>query len=92
MKKKNDVDGDPKTEFIDDALDYITEGRLASVRSKILEDVPFYGVAVALAGDALGDIATQEENRWVTATLAEKEKIRKAVTDAAFRLVKRVVE
>lgn len=86
------------------ACAFVTPERLVSVRSKMAQEAPFPEVARALAQDALDDVeksaaaekeeAGEEEgdaNEWVawrTAPDSAKKRVRKAVTDAAFALVK----
>jgi Rnl2 family RNA ligase len=68
------------------ACDFVTSGRLASVRSKLLQDAPFYDVAMALAADAMLDVVQQAF--WITAADALQKRIKKSVTNASFILVK----
>jgi Rnl2 family RNA ligase len=76
------------------ACAFVTPGRLASVRSKMLQDAPFFETAKALAADVLSEIEVNaaagddEYAFWALASDALKKRISKSVTNAAFALVK----
>ena len=82
---------DAKADAVARGCAYVTPGREAAVRSKLLPSASFYEVAQALAADALADIeAGGDEDRtwWTEAPDAVQKRVRKQVTNAAFIQVK----
>ncbi len=69
------------------ACSFINAARLAATRSKLLADAPIYDVATALVADAM--VSVQEEDFWAGLTEGARKRVRKAMTDVAFALVKR---
>lgn len=70
------------------ALQFVTEVRLTNVRSKHLGDALPHIIALALAADAMEDV--KHEDFWIELDMeGARKKIQRAVTNAAFALVKR---
>jgi Rnl2 family RNA ligase len=72
------------------SLEFITEARLANVRSKLVNDALPHIIALALAADAMEEI--KQESFWQElATDGARKKIQKTVAQAAFALVKKPI-
>jgi Rnl2 family RNA ligase len=77
------------TSLVEEALDYVTPGRLMTTRSKLSEGADLPTTARALTEDALADFYAELSPAAGTVNTDAKRAIAKAVTTASFALVKK---